>query len=132
LLTVLVFGSIAWASHQPDHQDVNVDTQQVTLGPGGSVVVSGTIVCEEGFFEMDATVLQRSVGNKYNTASTEILGDCTGSPVAWESDLLAGSSPYHRGSVSVLTDVYAYQFYPDTGEFRTGTETEIKELRIRR
>jgi hypothetical protein len=136
LLAVLVFGSIAWASHEPGHLDqyVNVDTQQVTLGPGGSVVVSGTIVCEEGFFLIFTTVRQRSVHNEYNTASNSraVDGPCTGSPVAWETDPFVGSSPYHPGSVSVVTDASAWHFHPDGEEYHSGAETEIEDLRIRR
>jgi hypothetical protein len=126
LLAVLVFGSTAWAFHEPQY--VNVDTQQVTLGPGGSVVLTRTITCE-GRFILETTVKQRSTGNEYNTASSEILEECTDSPVTLQSTLW-GRGPYHNGTVSVVTDVFARYYDPDTGHVRQGWDREVKELRI--
>jgi hypothetical protein len=128
LLAVLVLGSTAWASHVPFHQDVAVDTQQATFGPLGSVVVSGTIVCE-GSYDI-STEVRQIWGGRYNLGYGFTSGEClSGEPTPWDMVVFA-ERPYRRGSIAVLTFASALLCDPDTGQCVSGSDRDLDEFRL--
>ena len=80
-----------------------VDVQSVTLGPGGSVTVTGTIQCPaEGYHYFgQVDVRQRTSGNVYNTVSLGFSGTCgdTG-PTDFTASGFS-NKPFHRGPATV-------------------------------
>jgi hypothetical protein len=104
LLACSVFATTA-AAQEPG--DVTIDT--VTLGPGGSVIVTGTIECEAGgFYSGNVTVRQRGSGNTFNTASGFFNGQCEGTgPTTFTTEPMFADSPFHggRATVSVFGEV---------------------------
>src|SRR5215208_2303618 len=73
LMLVTVFAPVALAQ-----QTGEIDVQSVTLGPGGSVTVTGTIQGPaEGYhYYGDVVVRQRTGGNVYNTLDLSFSGTC--------------------------------------------------------
>jgi hypothetical protein len=54
-----------------------VDVQSVTLGPVGTVTVTGTIQCVAGFnYSVDVDVIQRTSGNRINFGDAFTNGTC--------------------------------------------------------
>ena len=76
MLASAVFAPVALAQEPGE-----VDITSVTLGPGGSVTVTGTIQCVEGqelpFYSGTVEVRQRTSGNVFLTAQMQISGECT-------------------------------------------------------
>ena len=98
MLVSAIFAPVAMAQATAE-----VNIQEVALGPAGSVIVSGTIQCEPGYYYyyVDITVRQRS-GNGYKTAQgQEYGGECeTSGPVPFSMTLF-GEKPFHRGPAAV-------------------------------
>jgi hypothetical protein len=81
-----------------------IDVTSATLGPAGSVTVTGTIQCLEGYYWIaDITVRQKSKGNSYNTASGQ--DGYTNCPPGTEqvnfSVTQFGERPFHGGKAAV-------------------------------
>ena len=81
-----------------------VDVQSVTLGPGGSVTVEGTIECIEGYFySADVDVRQRTSGNVYNVGDIFTNGTCAETGQQYFQATGFGrvgdniGKPFHRG-----------------------------------
>ena len=99
LLACSVFASTASAQ---EVGDITVDT--VTLGPGGSVIVTGTVECGEAgttiFGSID--VRQRTAGNTFNTATANFRIQCQApGPTSFTTDAAFGDRPFHTGPASV-------------------------------
>jgi len=123
LMLVAVFAPVAMAQAPGE-----IDVQQVTLGPGESVTVSGTIQCLEGSdYAVHLTVRQRTSGNLYNTTDDSVYGQCdkTTGPTLFTVTTF-GEGPFHRGPASVSFDSYVcdsnYTCYFDQG---------VEDVRIR-
>lgn len=97
LLASAVFAPVAMAQTAGE-----VDVQEVTLGPQGSVIVSGTIQCTEGrYYSVSVSVRQRSIGNTYTFANDQASGQCaTTGPTAFTITMF-GERPFHRGPAAV-------------------------------
>jgi len=110
-----------------------VDVQSVTLGPGGSVTVTGTIQCVEDqqyFWNVD--IRQRTSGNVFLTAFGQNSGICedTG-PLLFEFTAFGrladgAEKPFHKGPavVSTFGEICA------PGGFPCERQTSIEEVRI--
>ena len=124
MLASAVFAPVAMAQEVGE-----VVVQSVTLGPGGSVTVTGTIECVEGhhyFGQVD--VRQRTGGNVYNTASLGFSGTCeTTGPVAFTTSGFS-EKPFHRGPATVQASSSVYT--PDFSSAVHRTEA-IEAVRIR-
>ena len=110
MLASTVFAPVALAQ-----EPGAIDVQSVTLGPGGSVTVSGTIQCIEGYF-YSATVIvrQRTSGNVYNVADVDASGTCatTGSLAFTATGF--SDRPFHRGPATI--DSFSRLTSPDFSE----------------
>ncbi|WP_437935327.1 hypothetical protein [Sorangium sp. So ce341] len=99
MLVFTVFVPVAMAQEPGE-----VDVESVTLGPGGSVTVTGTIQCTEGdTYLVDVTVRQRTSGNLFNTAGGQDSGQCTATGPQAFTVTTFGERPFHRGPASVST-----------------------------
>jgi hypothetical protein len=120
-VVALLLASTVFAPAALAQQPGEVTVQSVTLGPGGSVIVTGTIECVEGYFYLvDITVRQRTNGNLYNTANGQAQGQCTTTGPQAFTITAFGNRPFHRGPASVSTfgEVSApegFPFYRDQG-----------------
>jgi hypothetical protein len=112
LLASAVFAPVAMAQEPGE-----IDVQSVTLGPGGSVTVTGTIECIEGYYYNATTVVrQKASGNVINAAQVDANGTCaTTGPTAFTAtgfgrvgDL---EKPFRRGPATVIT--YGTLYPPD-------------------
>ena len=105
LMLVTVFAPVALAQETGE-----IDLQSVTLGPGGSVTVTGTIQGPaEGYhYYGDVVVRQRTGGNVYNTLDLGFSGTCEAAgPNAFT---VSGFSdkPFHRGPATVQASSTIY------------------------
>ena len=84
-----------------------VHVQSVTLGPSGSVTVTGTVECLEGYFySVGADVRQKTSGNRLNTGDIFTNGTCrTTGPIAFTATGFGRvgeiSTPFHRGPAAI-------------------------------
>ena len=102
-----VFAPVAMAQTTPGE----VDIQTVTLGPGGSLVVTGTIVCEPGAdygIFLEARQTQGNQPVKFGQGRTPVFGfiDCQGTEVQLQSFTVnvlpgPGSRPFRKGEVTL-------------------------------
>ena len=84
-----------------------VDIQTVTLGPGGSLEVTGTIVCEPGAdygIFLEARQTQGNQPVKFGEGQTDFFVDCQGTDVQLQSFTVhvlpaPGSKPFRKGEV---------------------------------
>jgi hypothetical protein len=103
LLASAVFAPVAMAQEAAPGEVV---VQSATLGPGGSVTVTGTIQCVEGYnWLVDITVRQRTNGNVFNTASSLQDGytTCTTNELTDFTVTGFGQRQFHGGPASVST-----------------------------
>ena len=102
MLASAVFAPVAMAQEEVGE----VDVQSVSLGPGGSVIVTGTFQCFQDWnYSANINVRQRS-GNGYNQVGFQIHGRCNGSePIPFT---VSGFSdkPFHGGKATVQTDSF--------------------------
>ena len=113
MLASAVFAPVAMAQEVGE-----VDVQSVTLGPGGSVTVTGTIECVEGYY-YNATVLvrQRTSGNVINAVQVDAFGQCeTTGPTAFTASGFGRTGdglerPFHRGPATIQP--FGSLFAPD-------------------
>jgi hypothetical protein len=106
MLASAVFAPVAMAQTTPGE----VDIQTVTLGPGGSLHVTGTIVCEPGAeyaLFLEARQTQGNQPVRFGEGSTPFTVDCqTTTGLALETftvDVLPGpgSKPFRKGEVTL-------------------------------
>jgi hypothetical protein len=112
LMLVTVFAPVALAQETGE-----IDVQSVTLGPGGSVTVTGTIQCPaEGYHYFGGVdVRQRTSGNVYNTLGLGFSGTCEATgPTAFT---VSGFSdrPFHRGPATVQASSTVYDPFFSSG-----------------
>jgi hypothetical protein len=101
MLASAVFAPVAMAQEVGE-----VDVQSVRLGPGGSVIVTGTIECVEGYFvDVTVDVRQRTGHNALNHAQLSISGTCstTETTAFTLSEFSTFERPFHRGPATVAT-----------------------------
>jgi hypothetical protein len=112
-----------------NHLPVGVEVNSARLGPGGSVILSGTIECPQGSsYDVGGLIRQRS-GKRYNQAYIEfssVSGECSGGPQEWVSSPSFGEGPFHSGRA--VADVTGSIFDPYTWDF--SSERDIQELRV--
>jgi acetyl-CoA carboxylase carboxyltransferase component len=97
MLASTVFAPVALAQ-----EPAEVDVQSVTLGPGGSVTIIGTIECLEGYFySADVTVRQRTGGNVYNTVSLGAFDTCANTGTQTITVTGFSNRPFHRGPATI-------------------------------
>ena len=82
-----------------------VHADSAVLGPGGSVIVSGTVACVEGYRYIVSTTIRQRAGQQYNTAMDSFFGlqgTCAATgPQRYSSGPLFGQGPFHPGPASV-------------------------------
>jgi hypothetical protein len=101
MMASAVFAPVAMAQ-----EPAEVDLQSVTLGPGGSVTVNGTIQCTEGWYwQVTLDVRQaRGIANPYVRGGGAASGWCqTTGPTAFTIVVFA-ESPFRRGEVTMMGD----------------------------
>ena len=103
MLASAVFAPVAMAQEPGE-----VDVQSVTLGPAGSVTVTGTIQCVAGFnYSVNVQVIQRSSGNRLNTGGAGTNGTCgeTTGPLTFTATGFGRvgeiAAPYRRGPAAI-------------------------------
>jgi hypothetical protein len=130
LLVSAVFAPVAMAQ-----ESAEVDVQSMRLGPGGSVTVSGTIECIEGYnYNATALVRQKTSGNVINRAQVDASGSCaTSEPTAFTVTGFGRvgelEKPFRRGPATVQT--FGTLFPPD---FSTNIDWQgpLESMPIRR
>jgi hypothetical protein len=101
MMASAVFAPVAMALEPGE-----VVVKSATLGPGGSVTVTGTIQCVQGYnWLVDITVRQRTKGNLFNTVGSLQDGytTCTTDELTDFTVTGFGAGPFHRGPASVST-----------------------------
>ena len=122
----LAVPSAAFATHT-----AAIQATSASLGPGGSVVVSGTIDCVEGYsYLVSNTVRQRS-GLSYNTAFDGIFGrqgPCqTTGPQSFTSGEMFGQAPFHPGPAVISSSVTVCDTFGWFSDCSSATDTrEVK------
>jgi hypothetical protein len=118
----LVFANAALA------QENIADVENVTLGPGGSVIISGTAQCVEGQrIFVDVTVRQRGPGGVFNTAFGFVSLQCsTTGTTNWTTGPVFGSSPFHAGRATI--QMFADRCDPDFEA--CVSEREVKAVKL--
>lgn len=118
----LAIASLALASHS-----THVNAQSVTLGPGGSVVVSGTIGCTAGYTYFGTSTVRQRSGRQYNTAMNFFSGTCSATgPESYTTAPTFGSGPFRPGPATVQSSVLVCQgFFVDCA-----SANELREIRI--
>jgi hypothetical protein len=105
LLAAAVFAPVALAQEAAPGE---VDVTSVTLGPGGSATITGTIECVEGSFYQAGVMLRQRAGNSYKSAQVDYYGTCaTSGPEAFTA---AGFSdrPFHKGPAVIQPFSYLW------------------------
>jgi hypothetical protein len=106
-VVALMFASAVFAPVAMAQTPGEVDIQTVTLGPGGSLVVTGTIVCEPGAdygILLEARQTQGNQPVKFGEGRTDFFVDCQGTDVQLQSFTVnvlpgPGSRPFRKGEV---------------------------------
>jgi hypothetical protein len=105
LLASAVFAPVAMAQEVGE-----VDVQSVTLGPGGSVTVTGTIQCFQDWqYYGNVEVRQRTSGNVYNTVGFGFSGTCEGNELTAFTASGFSDKPFHRGPATVRASSFLYE-----------------------
>jgi hypothetical protein len=114
----------AFSSHVTE-----VTAQSAMLGPGGSVTVSGTIDCTEGYFWFVSTTIRQKSGKTFNTGSGFDDGTCSATgPQAWTTNPFFGQGPFKSANaVAESFGAVCDPFFTDCA-----SDTEITEIRIRK
>jgi hypothetical protein len=103
---VMMLASAVFAPVALGQEPAEVDVQEVKLGPGGSVTVTATIECIEGYI-YDSTVMvkQRTSRNDFNTVNVFASGTCeTSAGTTGEQEFTASGfsdRPFHRGAATI-------------------------------
>jgi hypothetical protein len=124
LLAATVFAPVAQA------QELG-NVESVTLGPGGSAIITGTVQCIEGGGSNVGVTLRQSKGYKqYNTAFYfESIGCASTGPFSFNSGPLFSefpARPYKKGNAVVEAEFFVCS--PVSG---CEVERTIEEIRIR-
>jgi hypothetical protein len=124
MLATTVFAPAA-AAQQPGE----VTVQSVKLGPAGSLTVTGTVQCLEGYYysPLQVTVKQRTSGSLYNTASGQVYDQCTTNGPETFTISMFGERPFHRGPAAVVT----FTSFCDPSFSCTNVEGPIEGVTIR-
>ena len=123
MLASAVFAPVAMAQ-----EPAEVDVQSVTLGPGGSVTVTGTIECIEGHTYQAAVFVRQRTGTGYNFVQVDGFGTCaTTGPQAFTGTGFS-DRPFHRGPAAI--EPVGSLFDPDTGNQINSFGT-VEAIRIR-
>jgi hypothetical protein len=123
---VLAFASSAYASHT-----TAVHAESATLGPGGSVSVSGTIECTAGYNWVLFLTLRQKSGKAFNAGGGFASGTCsTTGPETWTTSLFFGQAPFKSGRAVVET--YSAQVCDETFTDCAFDNPRITEVRIRK
>jgi len=125
----LMFASAVFAPVAVAQEAGEVDVQSVTLGPGGSVTVTGTIECVEGYYYYgNVDVRQKTGGNVYNTLGLNFNGYCeTSGPTAFTASGFS-DRPFHRGPATVRA---SSTLYPPDFSFSLNWTGDIQAVNIR-
>jgi hypothetical protein len=126
MLASAVFAPVALAQEPGE-----VDVHEVKLGPGGSVTVTGTIECIEGYI-YDSTVMvrQRTSRYVYNTVDVFASGTCETIGTGEQEFTATGFSdrPFHRGTATIQALGTLYD--PATSN-NINWQGEVEAVRIR-
>lgn len=125
VLAVAAGAPSAFASHATE-----VQAHSVTLGPGGSVSVSGSIECTEGYFWSVGSTIRQKSGKTFNTVNPGAGGICstTGTQL-WTTNFFFGAGPFKSGNAVIETSGSVCD--PSFTDCAFDSE-EVKEIRIRR
>jgi hypothetical protein len=104
MLASAVFAPVAMAQTPGE-----LDIQTVTVGPGGSLEVTGTIVCEPGAdfgIFLEARQTQGNQPIKFGEGRTDFFVDCQGTDVQLQSFTVhvlpsPGSKPFRKGEATL-------------------------------
>jgi hypothetical protein len=124
MLASAVFAPVALAQ-----EPAEVDVKKVRLGPGGSVIVKGTIECIEGYI-YDSTVIvsQMTSPNVYNTVDVFASGTCeTTGPQAFTATGFS-DRPFQRGAATIQA---LGTIYDTATSNNINWEGEVEAVRIR-
>jgi hypothetical protein len=130
MLAATVFAPVAMAQEPGD-----VELQSATLGTGGTVDVTGTIQCTEGWeYKIDVEAWQTTGNRPYNSGSDEYpedfsgLGLCqTNGPETFTVNIV-GSKPFKKGTVLVRERTF---WCPPLSACDIRPFSDFVELRIR-
>jgi len=136
MLASAVFAPVALAQEPGE-----VDITSVTLGPGGSVTVTGTVQCVEGqelpFYSGSVEVRQRTSGNVFlvtDRFGDEISGECTTTELVPFTLTKFGRTaqgferPFHKGPAVVSW--FMRLCVGPGGEFPCEDQSGIEAVRI--
>jgi hypothetical protein len=129
MLAATVFAPVAMAQEPGD-----VELQSATLGTGGTVVITGTIQCTEGWLYSIYVEARQTTGNRpYNSGSwfypDNGSGTCqTSGPETFTVNIV-GSKPFKKGTVLVREQTNWCT--PDASFCETRPLSDLVELRIR-
>ena len=129
MLAATVFAPVAMAQEPGD-----VEFQSATLGTGGTVVITGTIQCTEGWEYKIYVEAWQTTGNRpYNMGSDEYPEYFSGLGLCQTSETftvtIIGSKPFKKGTVLVREQTNWCT--PDASFCETRPLSDFVELRIR-
>jgi hypothetical protein len=134
-LGTLLAGVLALAAATPAlaSHAAGVQATSATLGPGGSVVVSGTVECVEGYTYLLTTTVRQRAGRDYNIASEGgffgMQRRCqTTGPESYTTGAMFGPGPFHPGPAVVSSSVFICDSFGGFADCSSATDT--RELRI--
>jgi hypothetical protein len=121
---VLAVAPSALASHATE-----ISVQEGTLGPGGSMTVTYTVQCTEGYqFVVDIFIRQKS-GKTFNFGGRAEGRTClTTGPETYTTDPFFGQGPFKSGRAVAESSVRVC----DPEFFDCASDGELKEIRIRK
>jgi hypothetical protein len=124
-VAAMMFASAVFAPVAMAQEPGDVEIQSITVGPGGSLHIEGTIVCEEGaryFIGVDARQTQGNQPVKSGSGSTsEDVCQSTGLET-FTIDVLPdpGSRPFRKGEVTL--DIFRSYCGPSLCDFQSSLE----------
>jgi hypothetical protein len=114
----------AFSSHVTE-----VTVQSATLGPGGSLTVSGTIDCTAGYFWFVSTTIRQKSGKTFNAGDGFAGGTCsTTGAEPWTTGFFFGQGPFKSGRA--VAQSFGEVCDPEFSDCAFATETT--EIRIRK
>jgi hypothetical protein len=125
MLAATVFAPVAMAQAPGE-----IDVQSVTLGPGGSVTVTGAIECVEGYYYQKLVDVTQLTGRIYNYTSVAVDGgrattcETTG-PKAFTATAFS-QKPFHKGEVTISQRGYWYPPDLSSSEYSEGPSEVIR------
>jgi hypothetical protein len=129
MLAATVFAPVAVAQEPGD-----IDIQSVTLGTGGTAIVTGTFQCAEGMQYYIFGEVRQTTGNRpYNVGSISYPDEnewlfCQAAGPETFTTTVVGQKPFKKGDVLVYTQAYTCDTFVGTCEY---TPRFYEELRIR-